>query len=124
MKQKKYTSIEIDENFEDTVIENVYDNNGLSKIEIKNKKFPLDGKIEKQVLYNGKLFKEDRRQSSNYPDIINYRCKNYRNKECNLKTNFWNPILKRKKGKSYFYYNLGKTHSKSCQELVEMTKKI
>ena len=121
--KKKVTSVEVDENLEEISNEKEYDNNSISIYEVKNKKFPLDGKIEKQVLYEGKLFNEDRHQPSNYPDTINYRCINFRKQERNLNTNFCNAILKRKIGKNFYYYILEKNHTKSCQELVEIKKK-
>ena len=73
MKKKKLIYVEVDENLEEISNEKEYNNNSISIYEVRNKKFPLDGKIEKQVLYEGKLFNEDRHQPSNYPDIINYK---------------------------------------------------
>ena len=122
--KKKVTSVEVDENLEEMSDEKEYDNNSISIYEVKNKKFPLDGKIEKQVLYEGKLFNEDRHQPSNYPETINYRCTKFRKQEGNLNTNFCNAILKRKIGKNFYYYILEKNHTKSCQELVEIKKKL
>ena len=42
--------------------------------------FKEDCKIEKNILYDGKLFYEDRYKSSNYPNIINYRLKKTKKK--------------------------------------------
>ena len=66
--KRKVISVEVDENLEEISNEKEYDNISISIYEVKNKKFPLDGKIEKQVLCEGKLFNEDRHQPSNYPE--------------------------------------------------------
>ena len=124
-KKKKYSSIEVEENID--VAEN---NQGISEQkltpinEVKNIIFKEPCNIENEILYDGKLFIIDRHQTSKYPDIINYRCKNYRKNERNRKELFCKAILKRKMDKKKIYYILDKEHSKDCIELINQNKKI
>ena len=124
-KKKKYSLIEVEENID--VAEN---NQGISEQkltpinEVKNIIFKEPCNIENEILYDGKLFIIDRHQISKYPDIINYRCKNYRKNERNRKELFCKAILKRKMDKKKIYYILDKEHSKDCIELINQNKKI
>ena len=60
--------------------------------------------IVNEILYDRKIFIIDRHKESKYPDIINYRCKNYRKNEINLKELFCKAILKRKKDQKKIYF--------------------
>jgi hypothetical protein len=124
-KKNKYTSIEVEENI--GIEENnqrISEQNLIPINEVKNIIFKKPCKIENEILFDGKIFIIDRRQTSKYPDIINYRCKNYRKNERNRKELFCKAILKRKKDKKKIYYILEKEHSKECLELIIQNKKI
>ena len=71
----------------------------------------------------GKKFIEDRHQNKNYPQIINYRCINYRKYENKRKSLFCNALVKRKKEKKFIDYNLEKMNSVVCETLSNINKK-
>ena len=125
IKKKKYTSIEVDENIDSNENDQKNsDNNHINIPEVKNKIFKEPYEIQKELFYDGKIFLVDRHQTTKYPEIINYRCKNYRKQERNRKELFCNAILKRKKEKNKIYYILEKEHSKECFELNIHLQKI
>ena len=121
-KPKKYTSIEVEEDIrtnkdnKDEIEDNII-------LEVKNRKFDKINKIEKIILYDGKKFTEDRHQNKNYPQIINYRCINYRKFENKRKALFCNALVKRKEEKKIIYYTLEKMHSEDCETLSNINKK-
>ena len=45
------------------------------------------------------VFLKDIHQPNNYPNMVNYRCKNQRKNEHILETNFCNSLIKKKQGK-------------------------
>ena len=123
--KSKYTTIEVEENYDNNINEAEDNNNKSSPIlEVKNKKFNEPFKVPKNILYDGKIFYEDRHQSSNYPNIINYRCKNYRKQERNRNSSYCNAILKKKNDKNIIYFVLEKEHSQDCTKELEISKKI
>ena len=111
---KKYISIEIEENNKSFIETNTEKDNIK---EVKNRKFDLDIPIDKKVYYEGSLFYEDSRHTSNYPQTINYRCKYYRKDERIRKTQFCNALLKRNKENNFVYFILEKPHSHDCNDL-------
>ena len=112
---KKYISIDVDENIETNNNIIFEPNSGLA--EVKNRKFNKTSTTEKKVLYDGYEFYEDPHKPSKYPEIINYRCSNYRKNERNLKNKFCNALLKRRQDKNTIYFILEKGHSLECSNL-------
>ena len=112
---KKYISIDVDENIETNNNIIFEPNSGL--VEVKNRKFNKTFIIEKKVLYDGYEFYEDPHKPSKYPEIINYRCSNYRKNERNLKNKFCNALLKRRQENNTIYFILEKSHSLECSNL-------
>ena len=56
------------------------------------------------IIYNGKKFYLDSHQNKKYPTEINYRCKNYRKDQRIRKKQFFNAIVKKRRGKIYLLY--------------------
>ena len=56
--KKKLIYVEVDENLEEISNEKEYDNNSIFIYEVKNKKFPLDGKIENKSYMKGNYLKK------------------------------------------------------------------
>ena len=92
------------------------DNTELLEVKDKIFKSNKNNIVENSVYYDEKLFKKDRHQLNNYPNIVKYRCKNYRKKERNINTTFCPALLKKKIDKKNYYYILEKNHSKECLE--------
>ena len=80
-KNKRYTSINVEEN--ETFDDNM---NDLDIIYVKNKKFNNSKNIPDNILYDNHKFKLDNHHNKNHPKIINYRCINYRKNERNRNT--------------------------------------
>ena len=118
---KKYLTIDVEENIESPSSVNNETNTGL--IEVKNRKFNNINDIDKRVLYDGYVFYEDPHKPQKYPQISNYRCSNYRKNERLLKNQFCNALLKRKEEKNTIYFILEKNHSDECIKLHSITKK-
>ena len=95
-KPKNYTSIEVEEDIrtnkdnKDEIEDNII-------LEVKNRKFDKTNKIKK-------IFTEDSHQNKNFPQIINYRCINYREFENKRKALFCNALVGRKEEKKIIYY--------------------
>ena len=122
--KNKYTSIEVDENIDiEEKIQRISEQNLSAIKEVKNIIFKEPCNIENEILFDGKIFIIDRHQPSKYPDIINYRCKNYRKNERNRKELFCKALLKRKNAQKKIYYILEKEHSKKYMKLINQTKK-
>ena len=85
-KLKKYNTIEVDENPNSNDI--IYNKNESVYLEVKDKKFKSPCEIEEKVLYDGNLFYKDKHPTKSYPNIINYRCINYRKMKGLEKLNF------------------------------------
>ena len=47
------------------------------------------------MYYEGKLFNKDRHPNQYYPNIVKYRCKNYRKNEKSRDTAFCNALIYR-----------------------------
>ena len=120
-KHKKVTSVEVEENINTEIFPNTPENTELLEVKDKIFKTNKNNIVETSVYYEGKLFKKDRHQSNSYPNIVKYRCKNYRKKERNNNTTFCPALLKKKIDKNKYYYILEKNHSKECLE-TEITK--
>ena len=105
----------------DKTLENYNQNleiNNNNTIEVKNKEFSLNTEILKYILYDGKLFIFDEKQPKNYPDIINYRCKNIRKYEYRISGFFCRAMVKRKKNIKNIIYELSYKHSEECIKLI------
>ena len=81
------------------------------KLKVKNINSPCY--IEEKVLYDINILYIDKYPIQSYPNIINYRCINYRKDEMIRTSQFCNALLKRK----IINYILEKDHSKECIEL-------
>ena len=62
-------------------------------------------------------------QTKNYPQIVNYRCINYRKYENKRKALFYNALVKRKIENKIIFYILEKNHSNECESLTTIKKK-
>ena len=121
-KNKKVNTIEVDENQENYIQQFLPKNNNV--VEVKDKIFKINEEIPKEIYYEGKLFLKDRHQGKLNTNEINYRCKNNRKDERIRNTAFCNALIKRKKNKKTVYYILETQHSKECNELFIINKKI
>ena len=92
------------------------------KLKVKNINSP--SYIEEKVLYDINIFYTDKYPIQSYPNIINYRCINYRKEEMIRTSQFCNALLKRKTINKAIYYILEKDHSKECVELNTKQVKI
>ena len=90
-KHKRYTSIEIDENYKYQNESSKTENTEI--LEVKNKKYKKDIPIEDYILYDGFKFRKDTHLNKNHPKIINYRCINYRKNERIRNTQFCNAFV-------------------------------
>ena len=117
--KKKEHSIDVDEL---QAIKLEYEGESNIPIEVKNKIFNDIDNVYKEIIYNGKIFIEERHKTKDYPNIITYRCKNQRKNERLLHSYFCNAIVKRKVEKNKCFYILEKDHSEDCNNLITKKK--
>ena len=96
---------------------NIPDKNEIVEVKDQIYKNLNNDNIEEKIYYDGKLFKKDWLQNSKlYPNIVKYRCKNYRKREKTRNTTFCNALIKRKTENKKYYFILEINHSKDCVE--------
>ena len=123
-KKKKVTTIEVEENINTEAFPNMTEKNELFEVKDKIFKKNKHNILENSIYYEGKLFKKDRHQLKSYPNIVKYRCKNYRKKEKSRNTTFCSALIKRKIDKNKYYFILEQNHSKECLETKIINFKI
>ena len=70
---------------------NIPDKNEIVEVKDQIYKNLNNDNIKEEIYYDGKLFKKDWLQNSKlYPNIVKYRCKNYRKREKTRNTTFCN----------------------------------
>ena len=70
------------------------------------------------ILYDETIFILDKKQAKNYPNVLNYKCKNFIKYEYKNKGFFWHAIVKRKKIAKTIIYDLTNKHSEECIKLM------
>ena len=118
--KKKYSDIEVEENINNNQIYNVTSNEQITEVKDQIFKIIISNNIEENIYYEGKLFNKDRHQNKYYPNIVKYRCKNYRKNEKTRDTTFCNALIYRKIDNKNYYFKLDKDHTKECLEIQEI----
>ena len=121
-KNTKVNTIDVDENQDNYIEQFLPTNNNV--VEVKDKIFKIKEIIPKEIYYEGKLFLKDRHQAKVNTNEINYRCKYNRKDERIRSEAFCNALIKRIINQNSVYYKLENPHSKECNNLFIINKKI
>jgi len=95
------------------------DNNtiNIEKIDVFNKKFPVDTPIYDEIIYDNNVYIKDIYQYNKKAEYINYRCKNFRKNQYKTNNYFCYSMVKRLSKENFIYYKLTKIHSSQCKAL-------
>ena len=89
----------------------------LEKLDVINKKFPLDTPIFDKIIYDNNEYIKDIYQYNKKADYINYRCKNFMKNQNKTNNYFCYSMVKRLSKENFIHYKLTKNHSSQCKAL-------
>jgi len=96
---------------------NDYNKFNLEKLDVINKKFPLDTPIYDKIIYDNNEYIKDIYQYNKKADYINYRCKNFRKNQYKTNNYYCYSMVKRLSKENFIYYKLTKNHSSQYKAL-------